>query len=142
MLELSWEAIGALYALRYVFDVDRPAAAGEIARDGRLPPRLVKKVLRRMQKAGMIRSVRGRGYVLDRAPGSISIVDVLQVVDGSEVAARRCRMDYQTCPVRYACPFLRMCEEVHESSLRALREFTLADFQFGERTLPLCMPKR
>lgn len=142
MLELSREAIGGLYALRYLVDVDRPATAGEITRGSKLPPRLVKGALVRLRQAGMIRSVRGRGYVLDRAPGSISIVDVLREVDGARTPARRCRMDYETCPVRYACPFQRLCGEVRESTLRALRAFTLADFQLGERRLPLCMPKR
>lgn len=142
MLELSWEALSALYALRALFDLDRPAAAPEIARDGKLPPRLLSGVLRRLRKAGMIRSIPGRGYTLERAPGSISIADVLEVAGGSRASGRRCRMDYETCLVRYACPFVRLCEEVHESSLRALREFTLADFQIGERALPLCVPRR
>ena len=76
----------ALHALMYMVrhSTQLPATAGTIARAEGIPSDYLVKILQQLVKAQFVRAVRGRkrGYVFARAPEQISLLDLLEVVEG------------------------------------------------------------
>jgi Rrf2 family protein len=77
------------YALTYLVHLarerpDRPVPSHEAAREAVLPERFLMKVLRPLVWAGVLRSVRGPsgGYTLARAPKDVTLLEVVEAVDG------------------------------------------------------------
>lgn len=66
----------------------RPAgelvSAGDIARAQRIPPRFLEQILLLLKRAGIVRSAKGRGggFQLARAPGQITLAEVVRRLDG------------------------------------------------------------
>ena len=66
----------------------RPAgelvSAGDIARARRIPPRFLEQILLLLKRAGIVRSAKGRGggFQLARAPGQITLAEVVRLLDG------------------------------------------------------------
>lgn len=61
-----------------------PVQAKSIARRQAIPPRFLEQVLHSMKKAGLVSSLRGAqgGYVLSKKPSEVSIVEILEALDG------------------------------------------------------------
>jgi len=78
----------ALHALVYMSEHDpggrRGLASQEIARERGLPERFLLKVLKPLVGAGILGSARGPGggYLLARPLGEISLLDVVEAVEG------------------------------------------------------------
>lgn len=66
----------------------RPVAGREIAKAEGLTPEYVEKILSRMTRAGLVRSVRGvkGGYTLARPPEQITVGEALRAADGRMIA--------------------------------------------------------
>jgi Rrf2 family cysteine metabolism transcriptional repressor len=61
-----------------------PVQAKSIARRQAIPARFLEQVLHTMKKAGLVSSLRGAqgGYILSRKPSEVSIVEILEALDG------------------------------------------------------------
>ena len=61
-----------------------PVQARSIARRQTIPARFLEQVLHGMKKAGIVTSLRGAqgGYVLSKKPSEVSIVEILEALDG------------------------------------------------------------
>jgi Rrf2 family cysteine metabolism transcriptional repressor len=61
-----------------------PVQAKAIARRQAIPARFLEQVLHGMKKAGLVSSLRGAqgGYVLSKKPSEVSIVEILEALDG------------------------------------------------------------
>jgi Rrf2 family protein len=78
------------YALRIILMLSREQKQIEakvIAESNGIPYRFTLKILRKIVKAGIIRSYRGvnGGYILNSAPSDISVLDVVECIDGDIV---------------------------------------------------------
>jgi len=105
----------------------------EIARRSGAPKRFLEHILLEIRNAGIIASTRGRsgGYQLARDPQSVSISELLRMIDGpiaplpclSRSAYQRCEdcSDEQTCRIR------KVFAEVFWSYLVLIESLTLAD---------------
>src|SRR5688572_27049987 len=85
MFQLSKKADYGLIALKHLAQhSDESISAGEIAREYRIPAALLAKILQRLVRKGLLLSQQGAngGYVLARDPSKISIVDVVEALDG------------------------------------------------------------
>src|SRR4249920_1163143 len=86
MLRLSKKADYALLAMRHLAaHADRGAvSARELAEAYDLPPELLAKVLQRLVRHRLLTSIQGirGGYGLARPAHAISVVDVIQAIDG------------------------------------------------------------
>lgn len=60
-----------------------PLSARQIAQRGKLPEPFVRKLLQELTRAGLANSERGRhgGYVLARAPGSVTVHETLEAFE-------------------------------------------------------------
>src|SRR5712691_11735141 len=90
------------YAIRAMLDLAQHQGQGlvpiqDVARRQAIPQRYLEQVLLVLKRAGFLASKRGSagGYHVVRAPGDVSVGDVLRVVEGSltpvEVAGRPIR---------------------------------------------------
>ena len=61
-----------------------PVQAKTIARRQAIPARFLEQVLHGMKKAGLVTSLRGAqgGYVLSKKPSEVSVVEILEALDG------------------------------------------------------------
>lgn len=76
----------ALHALAYIASVKQshPTPSHEIAKAHQIPERFLLKVLKPLVGAGLLHSVKGPrgGYRLARAAREISLLEVIEAVDG------------------------------------------------------------
>ncbi len=78
------------YACRAVVELARlssspqPTTIEVIARKRGIPDKFLVQILLQLKRDGIVRSVRGvhGGYLLGRAPESITLLDIVQAVDG------------------------------------------------------------
>src|SRR5690242_7049763 len=85
MFRLSKKADYGLIALKHLArHSDESISAREIAREYKIPAELLAKILQRLARKGILTSQHGAngGYVLARDPSQISIVDVVEALDG------------------------------------------------------------
>src|SRR3970282_656495 len=61
-----------------------PVQAKSIGRRTAIPARFLEQVLHGMKKAGLVSSLRGAqgGYVLLKKPSEVSVVEILEALDG------------------------------------------------------------
>ena len=62
----------------------RPVPCSQLAADGQMPERFLLQILRNLVNHGILRSTRGvdGGYALVRSPNEISLLDVIEAIDG------------------------------------------------------------
>ena len=85
MFRLSKKADYGLIALKHLArHNEESVSAREIAREYRIQAELLAKILQRLARKGLVLSQQGThgGYVLARDPSQISIVDVIEALDG------------------------------------------------------------
>jgi len=106
------------YASRVVLDLAmRPPGAWtttrEIAERWLIPPQLIRQIVTQLVRTGLVRSRRGKdgGVALARSPSEISLLDVVQAMEGS-FSLNVCVADPQECPLVEECP-------VHDAWVRA-----------------------
>ena len=81
------------YALQAVLQLARSDASGapipcsRLAADGKMPERFLLQILRSLVTHGILGSTRGvvGGYCLERNPEEISVLDIIEAVDGPVV---------------------------------------------------------
>ena len=94
---------------------NRPVPIREIAEAQGIPETFLTQILLKLKGAGLVVSTRGSagGYRLARSPEEISLQDVLEVVDGCDLNARRAPRPGRSAPgtgvgpdqgVRNPCP--------------------------------------
>ena len=115
------------YALQATLHLARSDAAGmptpcsRLAAEGKMPERFLLQILRTLVKHGILRSTRGvgGGYVLERSPAEISLLEVIEALDGPVASglpdheglpkeskaklARALAGRYRACPPRTPC---------------------------------------
>src|SRR3954464_15441451 len=104
MFRLSKKSDYGLIALKHLPQHhEESVSAREIAAQYHIPAELLAKVLQRLARKGLLVSQQGinGGYVLARDPSNISIVDVVEALEGPISITREARGD--------DCPHLQMC---------------------------------
>ncbi len=132
----------AEYALRvvaYLASLDDPATTRELAVSTRIPEGYLAKVIRSLNRAGLVLSHRGLhgGSILARPPQDISVYDVVNAI----APIQRIR----TCPLGIRshgttlCPLHRKLDDAIALVERTFRASTIADLlSEPSRSKPLC----
>jgi Rrf2 family protein len=114
----------------------------EIAERGGTPKRFLEHILLEVKRAGFIGSRRGRegGYVLLKAPGTISVGAILRLVDGPMAPlpclSRRAYQRCADCPDEQSCRIREVFGSVFASYLLLIESLTLADLVRDTSLLP------
>ena len=132
MLRLSREADYSLLAMIYI--AGRPdgqlAYRREIAAHYSIPKDFLAKVLQKLARGGLVRSFRGTqgGYCLARKPDEITLVDVLEAVEGP-MSLVDCGCEPYECRQEQACTIKRAMHEVQNEIRSVLGGVSLQDMR-------------
>lgn len=109
-------------------DPSRHRAAAELAERTRLTRPTVSKVLKGLQRAGMVISSRGAqgGYRLARAPSEITAAQILDVFEGP-IAITECSSASSQCGIERLCRVGGAWQRINAAIRRALDDVTLRE---------------
>ena len=70
-------------------DPEHPVPCSRLAAEGKMPERFLLQILRNLVAHGVLESTRGvdGGYALERPPDEISLLEVIEAIDGPMTAA-------------------------------------------------------
>jgi len=142
MKELSHETVVGLFAMHLLLRKRKPATLQEIRRAGAFPQTEVRGVIDKLRKGGLIRTRSNHGYVLAKAPGEISLFEVVRMLDAPKPPAAPCGGDYDACASRASCLLAPLCRSAEASFEESLRRFTLSDLEGTPVDLPNCVDPR
>lgn len=131
-MRISKKAEYALRALVAMARQPRSWAIQELSAQERIPIKFLEQILLSLRHAGMLASKRGvgGGYTLVRAPGEITLREVLRVLDGP-LAPIACAAETPTekcsCPDPHTCPVRLMMTDVRSEISALLEQRTIDD---------------
>ena len=133
------------YGLRAVFELAKrfgqgPTKIGDIARAQSIPQRFLEAILRELKRAGMVASRRGSdgGYFLLRSPDSLTLDDVLLILQGP-IDPMGCIPGDDAhaggCELYGRCVFLPIWEATRDAVQKVFQQATFASLVQQEREL-------
>ena len=106
-MQITKQADYALRAVLYLARMDdgRKASTKDIAENQHIPPSFLAKIVSQLSIAGLILTARGArgGVALARPPEEVSILDVVEAIDGP-MLLNECTSNPHTCPFVGKCP--------------------------------------
>lgn len=100
----------------------------EISENQHIPINYLAKIMRRLVKRGLIRSMVGPdgGYVLRKSPQEINLREVYEAIEG-ELRIIDCMDKAKICALYVCCPQLPVWDRVRVSMIKILEDTTLDD---------------
>ncbi len=115
-----------------------PVQAKSIARRQAIPARFLEQVLHGMKKAGLVSSLRGAqgGYVLSKKPSEVSVVEILEALDGP-LAPPSGGAGRTQARLRSKTELLlgKMWEQVHQAERHVLEAISVEELAGQQRML-------
>ena len=107
------------------FDV-RPTTRKEISKNQNTPESFLENILIELKRAGLIMSVRGAkgGFLLNRTPNSISMLDIVLVLQSSIVPVD-CILNPKKCSNVKNCMTRPIWKKMHETQEKILQSYTV-----------------
>ena len=128
-MKLSTRGKYGLYAMYYLarHRDEGPQSLQNIASVG-IPRQYLEQLLGNLRRAGLVSSVRGSqgGYQVTRPPGDISVLDVIDAMEGP-LELSDCMTDDNVCNHALQCPVRRVWQKLSDSINRELAGITLGD---------------
>ena len=120
---------------------ERLHTAAEVAEHTRLAVPTVSKLLKSLQRAGLVASTRGAhgGYQLTSPPSAISAVAILDAVEGP-VAITECSGQHSHCGIEHVCRVGHAWQRVNRAIRHALHDISLAQLA-GLDVGPISVPE-
>ena len=119
------------YALQAILDLasqrtGEPVRIADIAARQKIPQKFLKLILASLKQGGFVESRRGAegGYLLARAPESLTVGEVIRHIDGAAQARGRSRRKQET-------PFTDMWNQVEQAVSSVVDKTTFADLLRG-----------
>jgi Rrf2 family protein len=119
------------YAIRCILHLSgegsRTISAAEISKSTSIPKSFVAKILQRLSKKDLVKSVQGiaGGFRLAREPGEVNLLEVIEAIQGP-VATNLCVVDNQLCDNSSTCVVHPIWVKLKENTEEHLREVTFA----------------
>jgi Rrf2 family protein len=143
VLKLTKKADYGLIALRHlaVNSHHGAASAKEIADCYHIPLPLLAKVLQKLTKTGILRSLPGTngGYKLARDPKAVSALEVIRAIDGP-IILTNCFTAHGECDQSEKCTVREPLRRVHEAIVELLAKISIAEMS-GESPHPRVPPR-
>lgn len=115
---------------------ERLRTAAALAEQTRIAPPTVSKLLKQLQRAGLVASTRGLhgGYQLARPPAEISAAAILDALEGP-VALTDCSVGHGNCGIEGTCRVGRVWQRLNLAIRRSLNDVSLAQLAGLDATL-------
>ena len=121
-----------LQALLYLAENagDGNISADRLARVIDIPIDFIAKILQNLVKYGVVTSTRGKtgGFSLSRDPSDISLLDIVQIIDGNAVF-ESCVLGLPECGGDAPCPVHEEWGPLREQTRQLMEKTTLANFR-------------
>lgn len=121
------------YALRLMVSLakhgrDASVSTRSLAQEQDVPYQLACKLMQQLHAGKLVESCMGArgGFRLDREPGRISLLDVVEVIQG-RLSLNRCLLSKTCCPRIATCPVRAKMGELQGQMEEYLGKVTLAD---------------
>ncbi|HBI29508.1 MAG: Rrf2 family transcriptional regulator [Deltaproteobacteria bacterium] len=127
MLKLSKKTDYAIILLTHLGATHAPVSAQELSAHYCLPHPMTANILKQLVTVGITESMRGQhgGYVLARPAASITLVEIIQVMDGPFTLVD-CVHEEGRCKVSQHCPTRGPLTALHRRMEQFMEETTLA----------------
>ncbi len=127
MLKLTKKADYALIAMRHLAEHPGPASAKDVASAYGIPQEALAKILQRLTKARLLRSLHGTrgGYTLARDSRQISALEVINVLEGP-LFMTSC-LSHGDCDQNDRCTVREPLRKVGERIQQVLSKLTIHD---------------
>jgi Rrf2 family protein len=106
-MQITRQADYAVRAVYYLTKLgpDNRAATSQIAKEQHIPPSFLAKIISQLSVAGLLHTSRGArgGVSLARDPEEISLLDVVEAIDGP-ILLNECVADDGACTFSEDCP--------------------------------------
>lgn len=143
MNALDKDTVLALHALQLMTKMNRPVRSEEIVHTSGFDDVSVARVLRKLKRAELLEFRPRMGFALAKAPGEISVRDIMDAVEKPKAPEAPCGGDYNSCDPRASCILAPLCRRANEAFQKTLREFTLSELVDAPLDLPSCVdPKK
>lgn len=127
MLRLSKMAdYGTVVMTAMIHEPERSRSAAEIAAAIHVPVPTVSKILKILTRGGLLMSLRGAkgGYLLVRPPSQISLVDIIDAMDGP-IGMTECSVTPGLCTQESGCAVRANWQRINHAVIGVLRQITL-----------------
>jgi Rrf2 family protein len=128
-MQITRQADYAIRAVRYLSKMNgnQRAATSTVAREMKIPPSFLAKIISQLSIAGLLHTSRGArgGVTLARDPKDITLLDVVEAIDGP-ILLNECVGDPGNCEFSKDCAMHPIWMEAQEMLTKRLRETTFA----------------
>jgi len=121
------------YAVRAVLHLARMnngdrAATSTVAKEQRIPPSFLAKIISQLSIAGLLHTSRGArgGVTLAREPKDITLLEVIEAIDGP-IQLNECVADAGVCTFEDNCPIRSVWCDAQDELVKRLRGTNFAD---------------
>ena len=123
------------YAFRFlaqlcsVYERGQAISAKVLADENSVPYPVTSKLLQKLAKAGIVKSVMGArgGFSIADDPGRISFLDIITAIQGP-ISVNKCVMGDFVCPMKGRCPVHCKLKSLQGELEDVLTSMTLAEF--------------
>ena len=124
-MQITRQADYAIRAVRYLAKQgpNQRSATSTVAQEMKIPPSFLAKIISQLSIAGLLHTSRGArgGVTLARDPGEISMLDVVEAIDGP-ILLNECVGDPANCDFTDDCLAHPIWVEAQEALVKRLRE--------------------
>jgi Rrf2 family protein len=128
-MQITRQADYAIRAVRYLAKQgeNQRAATSTVAREMKIPPSFLAKIISQLSIAGLLHTSRGArgGVSLAREAKDISLLDVVEAIDGP-ILLNECVGDPDGCQFTDDCAMHPIWKEAQETLVNRLRATTFA----------------
>jgi len=119
----------------------RLLAAAEVAEATGIALPTVSKLLKKLQRSGLVCSTRGShgGYQLAQPATQVTAAQILDALEGP-VAITECSSQHSSCGIESSCRIGHAWKRLNGAIRQALNDVTLAQLSGLERTAPVSVP--
>lgn len=104
------------------------AMIDDVSRTERIPKSFLAKIFQDLVKAGLVRSIRGAGggFVLVKDPAQISVLEIIEAIEG-KIVFQRCKQLKPDCEHVDGCALCGLFEQAQDGLKDVLLRTTLVD---------------
>jgi Rrf2 family protein len=118
------------YAIRTILyltqlGVQHPVATRQIAKEQRIPPSFLAKIVSQLSLAGLLHTSRGAtgGVMLSRHPENISLLEVIESIDGP-IRVNECVGERGTCSMCSSCSMHEIFCDIRAELVNKMQSIT------------------
>ena len=137
-MQITRQADYAVRAVLYLANLgtSERAATSTVAEEQRIPPSFLAKIISQLSIAGLLHTSRGArgGVTLAREPEDISLLEVIEAIDGP-IQLNECVAEDSQCSFDDSCPLRSVWSDAQGELVARLKKTNFAQLMQGNKVL-------